>query len=248
LPITGFVDRVAFTIRLYLSYACEHSLTRPADGVIAIVLGHVHAASYHRMAHGLEFPVNDIGMVLFLALATKQVVEAATPGGALHTWRRGALPCIAAIGGMAAPAQLYLLHVTLAGELALARGWAIPSATDIGCGAGVGVGSTVRCSSERRVSTGSIVRRGKPWSAFERRERRDGVRSGGRIGCRPIQGFAGGTSLTIITFSPGRIRPSSRRAISSIALGSSLRRCAVSRSRAFSARCRAISAESSSYW
>jgi NhaA family Na+:H+ antiporter len=131
MPTTGFVDRVAFTVRRFLAYACEHSLPLPAGAVIALTWVNVHAASYHSMAHALEFPVNDIGMVFFFALAAKEVVEATGPGGALHTWRRAALPCIAAIGGMAAPALLYLLHVTLAGNLALARGWAIPCATDI---------------------------------------------------------------------------------------------------------------------
>ena len=49
-------------------------------------------------------------------------------------------------------------------------------------------------------------------------------------------GPAGLTSLMMKTFSPGLIRPSSRRAISSIAAGSSRRRRASSRIRAFSAR------------
>ena len=47
-------------------------------------------------------------------------------------------------------------------------------------------------------------------------------------------------SLMMKTFSPGRIKPSSRRASSSIAVGSFRRRRASSRSRAFSARCRAM--------
>src|ERR1700757_3451669 len=83
---TGFVDRISFTIRRSLAYACEHSLPLPAGAVIAITWVNVHAASYHRMAHALEFPVNEIGMVFFFALATKEVVEATVPGGALHTW------------------------------------------------------------------------------------------------------------------------------------------------------------------
>jgi hypothetical protein len=44
--------------------ACEHSLTLPAGAVIAIARANVHAESYHRMALALDFPVNDIGMVL----------------------------------------------------------------------------------------------------------------------------------------------------------------------------------------
>ena len=48
--------------------------------------------------------------------------------------------------------------------------------------------------------------------------------------------LVGAASLMMKTFSPGRIRPSSRRAISSIAAGSSRSRRASSRSRTFSAR------------
>ena len=49
--------------------------------------------------------------------------------GQLREPRRAALPVAAAVGGMAAPALLYL--AVTAGDSAAARGWAIPSATDI---------------------------------------------------------------------------------------------------------------------
>ena len=70
-------------------------------------------------------------MVFFFALAAKEVVEATAPGGALHTWRRAALPCIAAAGGMAAPALLFILYAYASGDPGIVRGWAIPCATDI---------------------------------------------------------------------------------------------------------------------
>src|SRR5206468_1763668 len=73
----------------------------------------------------------DVGMVFFFALATKEVVEATAPGGALHTWRRAALPGIAAVGGMAAPAIIYVLYARAFEAPELTRGWAIPCATDI---------------------------------------------------------------------------------------------------------------------
>ena len=117
--------------RRALDYAIEHSLVLPLGALIALAWANLSYGSYTRVAHALEFPVNDIGMVFFFALATKEVVEATAPGGALHTWRRAALPGVAAVGGMAAPAVIYVLFVHAAGAPELTRGWAIPCATDI---------------------------------------------------------------------------------------------------------------------
>jgi NhaA family Na+:H+ antiporter len=114
-----------------LSVAVKYSLFLPAGAAIALVWANTAHASYARFARALEFPVNDIGMVFFFALAAKEVVEAMSPGGALHTWRRAALPVIAAVGGMAAPAGLYVIYVVGANQPELLRGWAIPCATDI---------------------------------------------------------------------------------------------------------------------
>ena len=114
-----------------LNLAVEYSLALPIGAAVALVWANAFNVSYNRSAHALEFPVNDIGMVFFFALAAKEVVEATAPGGALHTWRRAALPVIAAAGGMAVPALFYVLCVRYANETALLRGWAIPCATDI---------------------------------------------------------------------------------------------------------------------
>src|SRR5919197_5897623 len=112
-------------------FAVEHSLVLPAGAAVALVWANTSAATYGKFARALEFPVNDIGMVFFFALAAKEVVEATCPGGALHTWRRAALPVVAAIGGMAAPAAIFTAFPLATGHHALLRGWAIPTATDI---------------------------------------------------------------------------------------------------------------------
>jgi NhaA family Na+:H+ antiporter len=111
--------------------ALESSLALPVGAVIALVWANNGGASYEHFAHAAEFSVNDVGMVFFFALAAKEVVEAMAPGGALHTWRRAALPVVAAAGGMVAPALCYVAFVHLANEPSLLRGWAIPCATDI---------------------------------------------------------------------------------------------------------------------
>jgi len=117
--------------RPFLSFAIEHSLALPLSAVVALVWANTFPVSYTRVADTLEFPVNQIGMAFFFGLAAKEVVEATAPGGALHTWRRAALPVIAAVGGMAAPALLYVIIVRAIGDSALLRGWAIPCATDV---------------------------------------------------------------------------------------------------------------------
>jgi Na+:H+ antiporter, NhaA family len=119
------------TRRPYLSFALDHSLALPLGAVIALGWVNTSPGSYARVAHALEFPVNDIGMAFFFGLAAKEIVEATAPGGALHSWRRAALPVIAAVGGMVVPALLYVVIVRAAGQDALARGWAIPCATDV---------------------------------------------------------------------------------------------------------------------
>src|SRR5688572_21311122 len=98
---------------------------------IALIWANVDREGYVRVTHSLHFVVNDIVMAFFFALAAKEVVEATAPGGALHSPRRAAMPLLAAVGGMAGPA---LIFVGLAMALArheLLRGWAIPCATDI---------------------------------------------------------------------------------------------------------------------
>jgi Na+:H+ antiporter, NhaA family len=60
--------------------------------------------------------------------------------GPLRDPKRAALPLLGALGGMAAPALIYLLVATQAHPAAdplYARGWAIPSATDIAFAVGV---------------------------------------------------------------------------------------------------------------
>ena len=99
--------------------------------VLALVWANTDRESYEVVAHALHFAVNDIGMVFFFALAAKEVVEATAPGGALHSPRRSAVPLIAAIGGMVGPAAVYLTLVLVSDRPELARGWAIPVATDI---------------------------------------------------------------------------------------------------------------------
>ena len=82
----------------------------------------------------LHYLVNDILMAFFFAIAAKEVWEAvALRKGALRG-KKAATPLIATLGGMVGPISVYLgLAAFLGSDVydAVARGWAIPTATDI---------------------------------------------------------------------------------------------------------------------
>lgn len=71
--------------------------------------------------------VNDGLMTLFFLVVGLEIKRELV-SGELNTWRSAALPVIAAIGGMVAPALIYLF---LNGGASTQDGWAIPTATDI---------------------------------------------------------------------------------------------------------------------
>ena len=72
--------------------------------------------------------INDGLMALFFLVIGCEIKRAMIEGE-LSSWRRAALPAIAAAGGMLAPALIYV--AINRGDPSALRGWAIPSATDI---------------------------------------------------------------------------------------------------------------------
>lgn len=109
----------------------DNSLLLVAGALTALIWANVNESSYTYLAHALHFGVNDIAMVFFFALATKEVVEAMLPGGPLASPRKAGLPIFAAVGGMAVPALIFLGGARLLNQDGLTSGWAIPCATDI---------------------------------------------------------------------------------------------------------------------
>src|SRR5919205_556518 len=106
-------------------FILDNSLLLLAGTVAAVLWANVDLDTYDRFAHPLHFLVNDVGMVFFFALAAKEVFEATLPGGALASSRRALSPLAAAVGGMAAPALIYVGLTWARGPVDLARGWAI---------------------------------------------------------------------------------------------------------------------------
>ncbi|HJR58401.1 MAG TPA: Na+/H+ antiporter NhaA [Vicinamibacterales bacterium] len=114
------------------AFTIDNSLLLIVGTLTAVIWANVDLPSYERLTHGpLHFIVNDIGMVFFFALATKEIVEARLPGGPLASPREAAVPLLAAAGGMIAPASLYALLTMAVERPELMRGWAVPCATDI---------------------------------------------------------------------------------------------------------------------
>jgi len=112
-------------------FTFENSLLLLIGTIAAVAWANLDLHSYDRLTHPLHFWVNDVGMAFFFALAAKEVFEATLPGGPLATPRQALSPLAAAVGGMVAPALIYLALSSTIGPATLSRGWAIPCATDI---------------------------------------------------------------------------------------------------------------------
>jgi Na+:H+ antiporter, NhaA family len=112
-------------------FALEHLLLLPLGALIALVWVNTGPESYYSFTSAISFAVNNVAMVFFFALMTKEVVEATAPNGVLHPWRRASLPVIASIGATIVPALIYIRVVDALDEPMLAVGWPVPFATDL---------------------------------------------------------------------------------------------------------------------
>src|SRR5437773_2681808 len=112
-------------------FVLDYLLALPVGCAAAVLWANTLPDSYYQFAHATTFAVNDVGMVFFFALITKEVAEATLPGGDLHPWRRAALPVAAAIGGVVVSVASYLAFAHYVGEYILEDGWVTAAAVDI---------------------------------------------------------------------------------------------------------------------
>lgn len=99
------------------------------------------------VAHSLRFWINE-GLMTVFFLVVGLEIRREIHSGALSGLRLAALPLAAAAGGILVPALIYL---AINGGTALARGWAVPTATDIAFAVGVLALLSSRVSNDLRA-------------------------------------------------------------------------------------------------
>ncbi len=150
-------------IRSFLHSEAAGGIILMAAAVLAMIVANSPVGpQYFAVLHHPVGPlsvlhwIDDALMSLFFLLVGLEIKRELVDGH-LSTWADRTLPTVAAISGMAVPALLYL--VIAIREPGLARGWAIPSATDIAFAIGVMalLGRRVPASLKLFLTTVAIV-------------------------------------------------------------------------------------------
>ena len=133
--------RINSTLRRFLDSESSGGLVLMGVAVLAILVANSPlAATYFGALHiylgplSLQHWINDALMAVFFLMVGLEIKREMLDGQ-LSTWSRRILPGAAALGGMVAPALIYVAF-NLQNPAAL-RGWAIPSATYIAFALGV---------------------------------------------------------------------------------------------------------------
>jgi NhaA family Na+:H+ antiporter len=130
----AFAGRGQSAAARLVDFVAERYLLLPLGALIALVWANVRPVSYFSFSLSASFVVNEIGMALFFALIAHEIMEAVVPGGALHTWRRWALPLAGAAGGAIGAGLVYRAYVGWRFEPVLVQAWPVACAIDIVAG------------------------------------------------------------------------------------------------------------------
>jgi NhaA family Na+:H+ antiporter len=150
-------------LREFLNSEASGGLLLMGAAALAMVIANSPLAeAYFHVQHAYVGPlsvlhwINDALMAVFFLLVGLEIKREFVDGH-LATWADRRLPIIAATAGMAVPALVYL--AISGGDAALARGWAIPAATDIAFAIGVLalLGSRAPASLKLFLTTVAIV-------------------------------------------------------------------------------------------
>jgi NhaA family Na+:H+ antiporter len=133
--------RVSSALRRFLASEAAGGMLLIAAAALALAAANSSLAGPYRILLGaaagpltVRLWINDALMAFFFLLVGLELKREFLDGN-LATWERRRLPLIAAASGMAVPALVYL--AVAHGDPLLARGWAIPAATDIAFAIGV---------------------------------------------------------------------------------------------------------------
>ncbi len=128
-------------LRAFLDNSASGGLVLMGAAALALVVANSPLApAYFAALHAYVGPlsvghwINDALMAVFFLLVGLEIKREMLDGQ-LSTWSRRVLPGVAAAGGMAVPALIFLAFNW--SDPAAARGWAITSATDIAFALGV---------------------------------------------------------------------------------------------------------------
>ena len=129
-PLHAFLtSEAAGGVLLFFAAAIALIIANSPLGVVYFVVLSAKVAGL-----SIQHWINDGLMAVFFLVVGLEIKREFIEGQ-LATWTRRALPAIAALGGMVAPAAIYIaLNL---GDPATLRGWAIPAATDIAFALGV---------------------------------------------------------------------------------------------------------------
>lgn len=123
------------TFRKFFAGEASGGVVLLAAAILALIVANTPlAGGYFAALHAQLGPydaehwINDGLMALFFLLVGLEIKREML-GGELATWRRRALPGLAALGGMAVPAAICAAFTF--GNAEALRGWAVPAATDI---------------------------------------------------------------------------------------------------------------------
>ncbi len=137
------------TLREFLRLEAAAGIVLVVSAALALVMANSALAPFYRvfldvpvvvqvgalkLAKPLLLWINDGLMAIFFFLVGLEIKREVLQGE-LSSWSQASLPGLAALGGMAVPAVIYVL-INLGDPVTL-RGWAIPAATDIAFALGV---------------------------------------------------------------------------------------------------------------
>lgn len=132
--------RLYTTLRSFMASEASGGIVLMVSAALAIIVANSAASGAYfgflkSYVGGLSILhwINDALMVVFFLLVGLEIKQEMVVGQ-LSTWSRRILPGLAAVGGMLVPG---LIFIAFNADAETARGWAIPTATDIAFSLGV---------------------------------------------------------------------------------------------------------------